>query len=116
MGRGDKPGQDEWSQNRKADRDIPGYAPRPRGGVKPVQLGTTRAPNAMRAVWRPGYGWMPAYRVGTAGKLVTAARGMAEGVGSGLKEALRNTAKSAMSPLGLGGAGGGGDPKSQKKK
>jgi hypothetical protein len=56
---------------------------------------------------------MPASRVGNAGKSVAAAARMAESVGSAFKEALRNTARSSMGPL---AGGGGGDPKSQKKK
>ncbi len=113
MGRGDKPGQDEWSQGRKAAAGARGYAPAPRGGAKPVTLSNVRGPNAMKAVWRPGYGWMPAYRVGTAGKFVVGAQKVTGEPASGLREALRNTARGGMSPL---SPGGGGDPKSQKKK
>ena len=113
MGRGDKPGQDEWSQGRKAAQATPGYAPAPRGGAKPVNLGTTRGPAGTKPIWRPGYGWMPTYRVGNVGKSVAAATKMAESVGSAFREALRNTARSSMGPL---AGGGGGDPKSQKKK
>ena len=112
MGRGDKPGQDEWSQNRKADRSIPGYAPRPRGGPKPVQLGTTRGANAYTRVWRPGFGWKPAFV--QAGNTIKAARAVDVAGGNVLKEALRATNRTAMGPLSPGG--GGGDPKSQKKR
>jgi len=108
MGRGDKPGQDEWSQGRKAAGEARGYAPSPRGGSKPVNLGAVRGANAFKAVWRPGYGWMPAYRVGTAGQLTAAARAVDAGAGSGQRQALRSTNASAMGPLSLGGGGGGG--------
>ena len=112
MGRGDKPGQDEWSQGRRAAGEARGYAPSPRGGSKPVNLSTVRGPGAAKPVWRPGFGWQPAYRAGNAGKFVAAANKMAESVGSVFREALRNTNRSAMGPL----AGGGGDPKTSNKR
>jgi hypothetical protein len=108
-----KPDGQTWSQGRKAAESARGYAPAPRGGSKPVNLSTVRGAGASKPVWRPGYGWQPAYRVGNAGKFVAAANKMAESVGSAFREALRNTNRSAMGPL---AGGGGGDPKSQKKR
>ncbi len=115
MGRGDKPGQDEWSQGRKAAGEARGYAPSPRGGSKPVNLGAVRGANAFKAVWRPGYGWMPAYRVGTAGQLGATARAVDAGAGSGLRQALRSTNAGAMGPLSLGRSGGGGNNSNKTK-
>ena len=115
MGRGDKPGQDEWSQGRKAAGEARGYAPSPRGGSKPVTLNTVRGAAGSKPLWRPGYGWMPTYRVGNVGKSVAAATKMAESVGSVFREALRSTNRNAMGPLSGGGGGGGGKTNNKTK-
>ena len=107
-----KPDGQTWSQGRKAAEGARGYAPAPRGGAKPVQLGTSRGANAYTRVWRPGFGWKPAFV--QAGNAIKGARAVDVAGGNVLKEALRATNRTAMGPLSPGG--GGGDPKSQKKR
>lgn len=115
MGRGDKPGQDEWSQSRKAAGEARGYAPAPRGGAKPINLDKTIKAAGLKPKWTPNAGWKPA-RLQNPGSRASifGARSMAESVGTAFRDALRNTARSSMGPL--AGGGGGGDPKSQKKR
>ena len=108
-----KPDGQTWSQGRKAAESARGYAPAPRGGTKPVQLGTTRGANAYTRVWRPGFGWKPKFV--QAGNTIKGARAVDIAGGNVLKEALRATNKTSMGPLSFGG-GGGGDLRSQKKK
>jgi len=104
-----KPDGQTWSQSRKAAESARGYAPAPRGGVKPINLGTTRGAGAYNSIWRPGYGWKPAFT--RAGNSIGGALKQAEQASLSLTNALRATA--GLGPI--GGAGGG-DPKSQKKR
>jgi hypothetical protein len=108
MGRGDKPGQDEWSQGRKAAGEARGYAPSPRGGSKPVNLGTKLNDAGIKPKWTPNAGWKPArYQNPAIRASIYGAKSIADSVGSAFREALRNTAKGSMGPLSGGGGGGG---------
>jgi hypothetical protein len=104
-----KPDGKSWSEGRKAAESARGYAPAPRGGSKPINLSNIRSASAYSNVWRPGYGWKPAFT--RAGNSITGALRQAESASLSLTNALRATA--GLGPI---GRGGGGDPKGPKTK
>lgn len=104
-----KPDGQNWSENRRYVDSLPGYAPAPRGGVKPVNLSTTRGAGAYNAIWRPGFGWKPAFT--RAGNNINAAMRQAEQASLSFTNALRATA--GLGPI---GGVGGGDSRGQKKR
>jgi hypothetical protein len=112
MGRGDKPGQDEWSQGRRAASETPGYAPRPLGQATPKPLKTTLVPGPLKPKWTPNAGWKPArWQNASIRASIYGARAVNDAGTAAFNKKLMETSKNSMGPL-----AGGGDPKSQKKR
>jgi hypothetical protein len=106
MGRGDKPGQDEWSQGRRAAKETPGYAPAPKTGAAPRPLSNRLPPGSpgLKPKWTPNAGWKPTAFQNPGSR--------ASIYGAKIWESLNGQ----LGRVGSNFGGGGGDPKSQKKR